>query len=213
LQFVECQELTTRRGMYPRGVDGVSFAPVDERDQTRVIGTLVSAFLDDPVERWLFPESHEYLAHFPRFVAAFGGKAFEQQSAWTVGDFEAVAVWIPPGSEPDTNAIVDVLSESVAAERHDDMFSVLEQMDAAHPKYPHWYLPWLGVDRTRQGTGLGGQLLKHCLAVVDADHLPAFLETPNPRTIPFYERHGFAVTSAAQAGTCPPVTSMLRSPH
>jgi GNAT superfamily N-acetyltransferase len=68
---------------------------------------------------------------------------------------------------------------------------VLDQMDAAHPKYPHWYLPWLGVERTRQGTGLGGELLKQCLAVVDADHLPAFLETPNPRTIHFYESHGF----------------------
>jgi hypothetical protein len=41
-------------------------------------------------------------------------------------------------------------------------------------------------------------LLRQCLEVVDADHLPAFLEPPNPRTIPFYERHGFEVTSVAQ---------------
>jgi hypothetical protein len=40
--------------------------------------------------------------------------------------------------------------------------------------------------------------------------LPAFLETPNPRTIPFYERHGFQVITVAQAGVCPPVTLMLR---
>lgn len=192
---------------------GVSFASVDEHDQARVIATLVSAFLEDPVERWLFPESQEYLAHFPEFAAAFAGKAFEQQTAWRLGDFNAVAVWIRPRSEPDEDAIVDVLSRSVAADRHADMFSVLEQMDAAHPKYPHWYLAWLGVDPAHQGTGLGGQLLKQCLAAVDADHLPAFLETPNPRTVPFYERHGFAVTSSAQAGTCPPVTSMLRASH
>jgi GNAT superfamily N-acetyltransferase len=194
-------------------VPAVSFASVDEHDQARAIATLVSAFHDDPVERWLFPESAQYLAHFPEFVAAFGGTAFEQQTAWTLGDFDAVALWIRPGSEPDADAIVDVLSESVAVERHEDMFSVLDQMDVAHPKYPHWYLPWLGVKRTRQGTGLGGELLKQCLAVVDADHLPAFLETPNPRTIPFYESHGFTVTSAAHAGSCPPVTSMLRAPH
>jgi len=178
-----------------------------------VIATLVSAFLEDPVERWLFPESHEYLAHFPEFVAAFGGTTFEQQTAWALGDFDAVALWLRPGSQPDADAIVEVLSRTVAADRHDDMFSVLEQMDSAHPTYPHWYLPWLGVDPARQGTGLGGKLLSQCLAVVDADHLPAFLETPNPRTISFYERHGFAVTSTAQAGTCPPVTSMIRTPH
>lgn len=199
--------------VYPRCVHSVSFAPVGEHDQARAIGTLVSAFLDDPVERWLFPEPQQYVAHFPRFVAAFGGSAFAQQTAWALGDFDAVALWIPPRSEPDASAIVEVLSQSVAAERHDDMFSVLEQMDAAHPKYPHWYLPWLGVDPTSQGKGLGGQLLRQCLGVVDGDHLPAFLETPNPRTVPFYERHGFAVTSSAQAGTCPPVTSMLRAPR
>jgi GNAT superfamily N-acetyltransferase len=186
---------------------------VGERDQARAIATLVSAFLEDPVERWLFPEAQEYLAHFPEFVAAFSGGAFEQQNAWTLGNFDAVALWIPPGSEPDADAIIDVLSRSVAAERHDATFSVLAQMDAAHPKHPHWYLPWLGVEHTRQRTGLGGELLKQCLAVVDADHLPAFLETPNPRTIPFYERHGFAVTSTARAGTCPPVTSMIRAPQ
>jgi hypothetical protein len=59
--------------------------------------------------------------------------------------------------------------------------------------------------------GLGGQLLKRCLELVDADHLPAYLDTPNPRTIAFYESHGFEVTSVAQAGDCPLVTSLLRA--
>src|SRR5664280_534725 len=34
--------------------------------------------------------------------------------------------------------------------------------------------------------------------------------TPNPRTISFYERHGFEVAGLAQAGDCPPITFMLR---
>lgn len=84
-------------------------------------------------------------------------------------------------------------------------------MDAAHPAYPHWYLPWFGVDAALQGRGFGGQLMKSCLHVVDADHLPAYLETPNPRSISFYERHGFEVTGEAQAGACQPVTFMLRA--
>ena len=88
---------------------------------------------------------------------------------------------------------------------------MLEQMAAGHPPEPHWYLPWLGVDSPYRGAGLGNNLLRRCLEVVDADHHPAFLETPNPRTIPFYESHGFEVTSVAQAGECPPLTSMLRA--
>lgn len=77
-------------------------------------------------------------------------------------------------------------------------------MDVAHPKHPHWYLPWFGVDTALQGRGLGGQLMTRCLEIVDASHLPAHLETPNQRTISFYERHGFGVTGDAQEGACPP---------
>lgn len=170
----------------------------------------MSAFIADPVERWLYPQSLAYLTHFPAFVGAFGGTAFEKKTVWSLNDFAAVAMWLPPGVEADGDAIVAALTESVSAQKHADTFAILEQMDAAHPKDPHWYLPWLGVDCARQGAGLGSDILQQCLARVDADHSPAFLETPNPRTVPFYERHGFRVTRVSQAGACPPVTSMLR---
>jgi GNAT superfamily N-acetyltransferase len=136
----------------------------DERDAA--VATIVAAFVDDPVERWLYPELDAYRAHFPAFP--------------------------------------------VSPDKHDDMFSVLDQMDRAHPTFPHWYLPWFGVRPELQGGGLGGRLLEDCLRVVDESRLPAYLETPNPRTIPFYERHGFETVSVAVAGACPPVTSMLR---
>ena len=71
-------------------------------------------------------------------------------------------------------------------------------------------LPWLAVAPALQGRGLGARLLEHSLSIVDADGLPAFLETPNPRTVPLYERHGFEVIATPQAGNCPPMTSMLR---
>lgn len=191
-------------------MSSLTIEPVAKVDQPRVIATLVSAFIADPVERWLYPQPLAYLTHFPSFVAAFGGQAFEKATVWSLDGFAAVAMWLPPGAEADGGAILAALTESVAAQQQPDTFAVLEQMDAAHPKEPHWYLPWLGVDCARQGAGLGSNLLRQCLVRVDADRSPAFLETPNPRTVPFYERHGFVVTSVSQAGACPPVTSMLR---
>jgi GNAT superfamily N-acetyltransferase len=189
----------------------MSVSTMRERDREAVISTVVSAFVDDPVERWLFPDPEQYSTHFPEFVAAFASEAFDRRTVWTLGELSAVAVWLPPGAQPDGDAIVAVLSRSVSPAQHADMFSVLDQMDEGHPTFAHWYLPWLGVRPARQGTGLGGRLLTDCLTKVDADHLPAFLETPNPRTVPFYERHGFEVTAVAQAGACPPVTLMLRA--
>lgn len=193
-------------------MDELAFSPVGEREQDQAIATLVSAFTDDPVERWLYPELSQYLAHFPAFVEAFGGKALAQQTAWRLGDCAAVALWFGPGSGPDEQAIVTVLAGSVGIAKHDDMFAVLEQMGEAHPRYPHWYLPWFGVDRALQGRGLGGRLMESCLTIIDESRLPAYLETPNPRTVAFYERHRFEVTGRAQAGSCPPVTCMVRPP-
>jgi ribosomal protein S18 acetylase RimI-like enzyme len=191
-------------------VSSLTLDPVGSKDQAKAIATLVSAFISDPVERWLFPRSSDYLTHFPAFVAAFGGGAFERETVWTVNDFAAVAMWMAPGDQPDGKAIISALENSVSSDKHADTFSVLEQMDAAHPTYPHWYLPWLGVDPAQQGAGIGSYLLKQCLRRVDADHCPAFLETPDPRTVSLYERHGFRTVSVSQAGMCPPVTSMLR---
>jgi ribosomal protein S18 acetylase RimI-like enzyme len=192
-------------------MSALSFSAVGESDRDRAFATLVLAFAADPVERWLYPDPRQYLSHFPRFLAAFGGPAFAERTVWRLGEFSAVALWLPPGTEADGDAIASVLAETVAADKHEDTFAVLGQMDAAHPDYRHWYLPWFAVDAALQGRGLGSQLMKPCLQIVDATHLPAYLETPNPRTISFYQRHGFEVTGEAQAGACPPITFMLRA--
>jgi ribosomal protein S18 acetylase RimI-like enzyme len=185
--------------------------PVPESERHRALETLVVAFAADPVERWLYPAAHEYLAHFPALLSAFGGNAFAEQTVWQLGAFAGVAIWLPPYIDLDGDAIAAVLAETVSPEKHEDTFAVLGQMDDAHPKFPHWYLPWFGVDASVQGRGLGGELMQHCLRAVDEDHLPAFLDSPNPRNVSFYERHGFVVTGQAQAGTCPPIVSMLRA--
>ncbi|MGB7371991.1 GNAT family N-acetyltransferase, partial [Erythrobacter sp.] len=94
--------------------------------------------------------------------------------------------------------------------RHGDLFKVFEDMDRAHPDFEHWYLPWFGTDPRWQSQGVGSQLLRDCLMAVDHDRLPAYLETPNPRNIAFYQRHGFSVIGLSQHGDCPTVTFMLR---
>ncbi|HEY3923401.1 MAG TPA: GNAT family N-acetyltransferase [Acidothermaceae bacterium] len=191
-------------------MSGVELTPIDPAERARSYATLVLAFVTDPAIRWLYPDADQYLTHFPRFLAAFGGRAFDEKTAWRLRDFSSVALWLPPGAEPDGDEIVAVLTESVATAKHEELFSVFEQMDATHPTYPHWYLPWFGVDPARQGQGVGSVLMTQCLIAVDADKLPAYLETPNPRNISFYERHGFEVVARTQVGDAPVITMMLR---
>lgn len=177
-----------------------AFSVLREGEEQRAIDVLVTAFNADPVIRWMYPDATSYLARFQAFLRALGGKAFTSHTVWRLGDFEAVALWFPPHVEPDGDAVIAEVTQSVTQGQHKDLFAVLEQMDAGHPTFPHWYLPWFGVESARQGKGIGGELMRNCLGVVDQDHLPAYLESPNPRNITFYERHGFEVTGVSQAG-------------
>ena len=77
-----------------------SVAPVGRSESARAYATLVSAFTEDPVERWLYPEASEYLTHFGRFIEAFAGRAFDARTAWAVGDVAAVALWLPRARTP-----------------------------------------------------------------------------------------------------------------
>lgn len=187
-----------------------SYAPLPRCNERTALTVVASAFVDDPVERWLYPDD-SYQREFPRFVRALGGKAFAAGTAWCSDEGAAVAMWLPPGVTPDDETIVDVLTGTVEVAKHQDMYAALDQMGRAHPNVQHWYLAWLAVEPGAQGRGLGADLLTRCLAVVDAQHQPAYLETPNPRTVPFYARHGFARVGETHAGSCPPITFMHRS--
>ncbi len=86
-------------------------------------------------------------------------------------------------------------------------------MGEFHPKEPHWYLPLIGVDPTRQNKGYGAMLMQYALEVCDRDGLPAYLESSNPRNITLYQRHGFEIVGTIQAGSSPPLFPMRREPR
>lgn len=179
-------------------------------EQDDAVAIQTAAFIADPVMRWMYPESRSYLAHFPGFVRAFGGGAFDSDGAFLSDCLGGVALWLPPGVHPDGDAIEGFFRKTVSEEKLDDLFGVLEQMDEYHPEESHWYLSIIGVDPARQGQGLGAQLLQHTLARCDEDGLPAYLESSNPANISLYGRHGFEVMGEIRVGDAPLVTPMLR---
>jgi ribosomal protein S18 acetylase RimI-like enzyme len=70
---------------------------------------------------------------------------------------------------------------------------VFRTLDAAHPVTHHWYLATLGIAPAAQRRGLGRALLEAFVARVDADGLPAWLETDRERNVRFYEAAGFCL--------------------
>ena len=184
-----------------------------DTDAHQAIAVVVLSFSTDPVVRWCYPDPHLYLAHFPDFVKAFAGKAFEQRTAYYVDGFSGAALWLPPGIEPDEEEMVALLQRTVSERLQEEVFGVLEQMGSYHPSEPHWYLPLIGVETMRQRQGLGSALMKHALIRCDRDKKLAYLESTNPESIPLYERHGFELLGTIQVGSSPPVFPMLRKPR
>lgn len=184
---------------------------IGEADSERTFATLTSAFIADPLFRWIYPTAHNYLDAFPRLLAAYCGAGIGNATAYQAGDFAGASIWLGPGHSPDEEATVALAQETVPADRIDEVFGVLGELDNYHPHdEPLWYLPVIGVDTARQGSGLGSALLTHALQLCDEQGTRAYLESSNPRNIPLYERHGFEVMGRIEVGSSPPVHPMIR---
>jgi GNAT superfamily N-acetyltransferase len=182
-------------------------------EQKYITASMVLAFGNDPATRWMYPDPDQYLTHFPRFVQAFGGKAFAQETAYCIDGYAGAALWFPPGVDLDAEPIIELVQESIVESNQADIFAVFEQMEHYHLTEPHWYLPMIGVEPTQQGKGYGSALMQHVLRQCDRDRLPAYLESSNPENIPFYNRHGFELLGTIQAGSSPTIFPMVRYPQ
>lgn len=136
---------------------------------------------------------------------------------FTTSDGGGVAVWGPPDrvrrpwrelAELLPAAPYLVGSHLVRALR------LLFEIDARHPKEPHWYLATLAAEPARQGTGIGSALLAHTLAVADEQGMPAYLESSKERNVPLYARFGFEVIEEFRStSSAPLIWRMWREPR
>ena len=182
----------------------------DANIRLRAISTIVLGFAADPMARWVWPDPSEYLTIMPRFINAFGGRAFEHGTAYVTQGACAAALWLPPGIEPDEAEMGAIMEGSLRPEISEDIRAVMKGMAEHHPSEPHWYLPLVAADPIWIGQGLGALLMKHVLRRCDEEGIAAYLESSNPRNISFYQRLGFKITGRIQSGSSPVLTPMLR---
>lgn len=186
---------------------------IDETSADAAFASIVLAFTSDPAARWSWPRADDYLYNMPLLARAFSWKSFGLGTAFGIDGFAGVALWMPPGASSDEEALASLFERTTRASIHKDLAGVFEKMANFHPHEPHWYLPLIGVDPARQGQRLGDKLMAHALARCDADRMPAYLESSNPRNIPFYQRHGFEALGKIQVGSSPTIVPMLRRPR
>src|SRR5215510_7804166 len=157
-------------------MSGPVVSTAEPGDQDRVAEVMLLAFARDPITRWTFPAPRQYVGTFPDFVKAFGGRAFDHGTAHRVEDFSGAALWLPPDVSPDEEALGRLFQRTVDARHARVVSDIFEQMARFHPTEPHWYLPLIGVDPSKQGRGYGAALLSHALERIDREGRAAYLE-------------------------------------
>jgi len=184
------------------------------RSEHELIGDIIAdGFADDPVNLWAYRGTSgmkpvfTMLARHLYLPRGYGHK---------VADGSGGALWLPPDQSFDM-PILPTVQVAATLLKHGGFASVgnILKLDAfmksRKPKERFHYLFAISVRAGHQGQGLGGALMRAGLARVDADRLPAYLESSKPSNVPFYRAHGFEVIEEViPTEGCPPMWRMWR---
>jgi GNAT superfamily N-acetyltransferase len=134
---------------------------------------------------------------------------------WLSAGGLAAAVWIPPGHATFDAAEMQaylVFLAGLLDPGYERVAALHERFDAAEPREPHYYLSILGTHPDQRGHGHGMRLLVDTLALVDAEGLPAYLESTNSANNARYERVGFEIRGTFEGYTPGSVVTTMWRP-
>ena len=190
-------------------------------DAAKVVRTLSRAFAADPVMDYFVRDDAQRARALDTWFD-FGVKrlGLPGRETWIADDASVVALWLPPpqaalnlGLLEEVRALPMFLSV-VGLARAGRLQRLRAAFDAHHPKTPHWYLFFLGVDPACQGMGLGSAMLAANLKPIDDARAAAYLEASSDKNRALYLRHGFEVIGEFRPEPAgPQIWSMWRKPR
>jgi ribosomal protein S18 acetylase RimI-like enzyme len=179
---------------------------------------LVRAFDDDPVVHFMFAgRRRRQMGLHSFFTSQIRRQYLPLGHVYTTDDRSGVAVWGPPDRPRNGwKELVQLLPTApfLLSGRTHRALKLLLEVDARHPKEPHWYLATLATAPEQQGKGIGSALLEAMLARVDEEGVPAYLESSKERNVALYARFGFEVVEEFRSKVgSPPMWCMWREPR
>jgi GNAT superfamily N-acetyltransferase len=171
---------------------------------------LMMGFSTDPFQRWLMPDPTIYYKNFKKWTVNTCKQSFLEEGVFGDENNYGTAVWFPPGFDIDFADVSETYKE-IPKDRKAEAFKMFDMMGESRV-HDAWYLEYLAVDPSKQGSGLGSLILKESLKVIDELGEAAYLESSNPQNMSLYERFGFRFLKKIQVGSSPQINTMFRQP-
>ena len=171
---------------------------------------LIMGFSSDPFQRWLMPDPTIYYKNFKKWTHNTCLQSFSAQGVYGDENNYGTAAWFPPRFDIDLTHISETYKD-IPKDRIEEAFKIFEEIGESRV-YDAWYLEYLAVDPSKQGSGLGSLILKESLKVIDELGEAAYLESSNPKNMSLYERFGFRFLKKIQVGSSPELNTMFRQP-
>ena len=192
---------------------------IENAETAELSAVMARIFQHDPMVAHLLPDQASREVRMERVFRLFLQRIYlPHKESYTLGAFLGGAIWLPPGKHKPSilqqlmllpSALPIVGLSGVLRSMRD-----LNQMEKMHPKgTPHWYLAFVGVSPSEQGTGKGSALIRPVLDRCDAERIPAYVENSNEQNLPFYIKNGFKVVMECDIHKGPHLWGMWRAPQ
>ena len=180
----------------PRGVPlRMDFSVATAADIDAITETITLAFLADPIWCVALARPDGSISHLRPYWRVYVESAVRRGTAYITSGASSVALWTAPGeaelTDEEEAQAAAVLERALTPESYAALQTIYQRFADAHPHEPHAYLGFLATHPDFRGRGTAQQLLAVNLAVLDAQGIPAYLESSNPVNNHRYERAGF----------------------
>lgn len=165
---------------------------------------------------WLVPHPLQRRETLPGYFRILVDHAFTGGLVHTTEQLDAVALWLPVGTDGPTAPQNYETRLKQAAGPHLERFEQLDAQFEAHhlTGVAHHHLAILAVHPDRQGHGLGRALLTAHHRLLDSEGITAYLEASDATNRAWYTRHGYTDHGTAiELPDGPEMFPMVRTPQ
>jgi hypothetical protein len=220
-QWFKNNMLAMQSGGAEAEISNGSAGSLEPSQVARLAGVLGQAYCEEPHVTFVIRDEQTRLRLLPGFFRVAIDASQLRGEVHTAHRANGVALWIGPGNGLTIGRTMrsgfPSISRQLGWASLRRCISVGLHLDKVHQRLiqgRHWYLLALGVEPSVEKERLCATLLEPILSRADAEGLPCYAETFNPKDLTFYKRLGFRIAGSGKIGRSgPDFWALIRAPQ